>query len=67
MVSAELGGHEERGHAEAGREGASQGHRRVHVDVRACLLLYKAPHDDPAMQKVAHKPCGCKLSTKECK
>ena len=43
MVSAELGGHEERGHAETGREGAAQGHRRVHVDVRACLLLYKAP------------------------
>ena len=43
MVSAELGGHEERVHTETGREGASQGHRRVHVDVRACLLLCKAP------------------------
>jgi len=39
MVSAELGGHEERGHAETGQEGASQGHRMVQVEVRACLLL----------------------------
>ena len=54
MVPAELGGYEERGNAERGREGTSQGHRMVHGaggSARMSLaVLKKHLHDDPAMQ-----------------
>jgi len=64
ILPAERGGHGKRGHAETGREGASQGHRREQVEVRACFLHIKYLHDSPAMQKVGRKPCGCKFSAK---